>query len=267
VDELRNSKRAASVELLDLGCGAGGSLISATRRFGVEGIGLERDPRFVAKGQEAGLPIYQGDVLELDDEQFPAAKYVMLDNLLEHMPDLGAVEQVLGATCRIASRLVHVRHPSFEDETYLASIGLKQYWTDWPGKGGHTAKVRLHEFVAMAARLGCYHVEIRPVGRLLDSNDSAILPISAPPDQHRTDPTDPAVYSLDRHGPKPFVAFDRPVYTAFDLLFLTSGERPRTTYLFDPETDPCRPFFTWDGEPPPQFLVDWLGSAQPVPTS
>jgi hypothetical protein len=251
--------------LLDLGCGVGGSLISASRRFGVDGLGLERNRQLVIRGQEAGREVYEGDVLDLRPDEFDAVRYIMLDNVLEHLPDLDAVEAVLGVACRMASRMVHVRHPSFEDEEYLASLDLKQYWTDWPGPGGHTAKVRLHEFVAMAARLGQYHLEIRPVNRALDAADTTILPLAAPSHQTRSDPEGPGVYDIARHGSKPSVTFDRPVYFAYDLCIFTGHDRPQMTYLFDPERDAGRPFFTWPGEPPPPFLVRWQSLHPPDP--
>jgi hypothetical protein len=242
------------VELIDLGCGDGGSLLSACRRFGVDGIGLDREAKFVERGQRNGFEVYQADVLDLDPSDWPACKYVMLDNVLEHMPDYDAVEQVLGAACRLASRLVHVRHPSFEDEEYLASLGLKQYWTDWPtGANAHTAHVKIHEFAAMAGRLGFYNFEVRGVFDALDSEDGGILPLNAPPNQSRWGAKNPDVYNPERHDPKPRVVFDRPVYFAFDLFFYTGSEVPKVLYLDDPENDPGRPFFQWEGEPVPEF--------------
>jgi len=254
---------ARAVALLDLGSGSGGSLTSAQRRFGVEGVGIERDVRWVRKAQEAGQRVFEGDIRDLDPTRFPAVDYVMLDNVLEHMPDLSTVEEVLAQALRVASRLVHVRHPSFEDIDYLAGLGLKQYWTDWNSEGGHTAPVRLHEFVAMANRAGVYRIAIQPVKRELDSNDVDILPLSAPPFQTRTEPTHPSVYDEARHGPKPQVSFDRPVYFAFDLLFCTGPVMPQSAYRADSESDPGRPFFVWEGEPPPPFLTKLRGAAGP----
>jgi hypothetical protein len=71
------------------------------------------------------------------------------------------------------SLLAAIRHPSFEHEEYLASLGLKQYWTDWPGV--HTAHIRLHEFVAMAARIGVYDFTVRPLKRAFGSDDPTIF--------------------------------------------------------------------------------------------
>jgi hypothetical protein len=242
IDTIDDATRAR-VELIDLGCGEGGSLESAMRRFGVEGIGVELHAPSVVAARRKGLHAFQADILDLDASMLPSVKYVMIDNVLEHLPDLDGVEQVLGQSFRLASHLVHVRHPSFEDEEYLASLGLKQYWADWPE--AHTCHIRLHEFVAMANRQGCYRIRMEPVFRAVDSSDGGILPIDAPPNQRRIDPKKHGAYDQAVHGPKPFVTFDRPVYFAFDLLFLLGPGEPTVKYNADTETDPGRPWISW----------------------
>src|SRR5204862_43767 len=103
-------------------------------------LGIEQNQGKVARAQEQGLPVYQADFMQLDPRAFPSVKVVVFDNVLEHLPSLDAVEAAFALACTIASHVVHVRHPSFEHEEYLATLGLKQYWTDWPGV--HTAHVR-----------------------------------------------------------------------------------------------------------------------------
>ncbi len=100
----------AAVELIDLGCGTGRSLRGALRRFGARGIGIERNPNKVAQAQQEGLPVYVGDILELDLEAFPNLAYVTIDNVLEHLPGNDEVEAILAASIRLAGKVVHVRH-------------------------------------------------------------------------------------------------------------------------------------------------------------
>jgi hypothetical protein len=257
----------SSVDLLEMGCGRGRSLISAERRFGVQGIGLERNPRAVAEARAAGLRVYEADLLLVEPDDLPPAKYVSFDNVLEHMPDLDTIESVLGVALRHASRLVHVRHPSFDDVEYLASLGLKQYWTDWNVPGGHTAPAKVHELVAMANRLGVYRVLVHPVRRMVDSSDHDILPSSAPSMQMRAHRGEAGVYLEDVHGPKPRVTFDRPVYYAFDVLFFTGPKRAVPAYLHDPEVHANRPFFLWEGEPPPRLFLRWGGALPAMGTA
>ena len=138
--------------------------------------------------------------------------------------------------CAIASHIVYIRHPSFEHEEYLASLGLKQYWTDWPGV--HTTHIRLHEFVAMAERNDVYDVTVRPLKRGVDSDDPTILPIDAPPNQRKPVREVGAygVYDEAKHGPSRTFAFDRPVYFAFDIFFFLRADAPAVRYPRDSET-------------------------------
>jgi len=233
------------VRLIDLGCGAGRSLVSAARRFGVPGVGIDLDPRKVRKARKAGTDAMVGDITLLDPDEFAGVHYVNLDNVLEHLPSLDVVEQVLAGAVTLADRLVCIRHPSFEDEDYLASLGVKQYWTDWPGE--HTAKVRVHEFVAMANRLGVYQMLVQPVGLAPDTDDPTILPLDAPSGQRRIGERAGAVsvYDPDRHGPKPDVTFARPVYFAFDIVLVVGAGSVELRYRDDPEATSQRPFVTW----------------------
>ena len=70
---------AARVELLDLGCGSGRSLVSAERCSGIGGIGLDRDPAKVACARRAGLPAFQADVLDLRPSEGSPVRAVTFD--------------------------------------------------------------------------------------------------------------------------------------------------------------------------------------------
>ena len=240
----------ATADLLNLGAGWGKWLLHEARRLGVDHpLGVDLNPSKVARAQEAGLPVYQADFTQLDPQAFPAVKVVVLDNVLEHLPSLAAVEAVFERACAIASHVVYIRHPSFEDEDYLASLGLKQYWTDWPGV--HTAHVRLHDFVAMAARHGVHNFTVRPLKRAFHADDPTILPASAPPNQRKPvrGPGSYGVYDLSTHGTKPRVEFDRPVYFAFDVFFFLRNDAPSVQYHADTDAAVARPFFEWpDGD-------------------
>jgi len=136
-------------DLLDFGAGNGRRIRAEAKQFASQHpIGIDRNARKVARAQERGLPVYCADFTELDPRAFPTARVVVFDNVLEHLPSPADVEIAFGRACEIASNVVYIRHPSFEDEDYLASLGVKQYWTDWPGV--HTAKVRLDGFMLIA---------------------------------------------------------------------------------------------------------------------
>jgi len=234
-------------DLLDLGAGTGRRIRAEAKQFASKHpIGIDRNPRKVARAQERGLPVYCADFSALEPSAFPAARVVLFDNVLEHLPSVADVEAALGRACEIASDLVYVRHPSFEDEDYLASLGLKQYWTDWPE--AHSAKVRLDEFKAMAERRRVGAVEVHGVKRARTSDDPTVLPLAAPPDQHKHADERGAygLYDAAVHGAKPSVVFDRPVYFAFDVFFFVGANPPTVRYDDDPEDTLARPFVRWN---------------------
>jgi SAM-dependent methyltransferase len=241
---------SAKAELLDLGAGTGRWLRQAARRFGVETpLGIDKNARKVARAQANGLPVFEGDFTELDPAAFPSVKVVLIDNVLEHLATLRDVEAVVGRAFAIASDLVCIRHPSFEHKDYLASLGLKQYWTDWPD--AHRTHVLLHEFVAMAERHGVFNLTVRPVKRAYDSSDPTILPLGAPSDQGKQikDLTGSyGVYDEAKHGAKPAVTFDQPVYFAFDLIFVLANKVPVIRYPGDSEDSVARPSVRFDVE-------------------
>jgi hypothetical protein len=241
---------AERADLLDLGAGIGRRIKSEVRQFASKHpVGIDRNARKVARAQEQGLPVYCGDFTELDPAAFPSVRVVVFDNVLEHLPSLDAVEAAFDRACDVASEVVYIRHPSFEDEDYLASIGLKQYWTDWPGT--HTAKIRLDEFAAMATRREIDNVSVRGVKRAPASDDRTILPLAAPANQKKR-ATERGVYGLyepELHGVKPMVTFDRPVYFAFDLFFFLTSAPPTVRYEDDPDDTLARPFVRWPDQP------------------
>ncbi len=241
----------AEADALNLGAGDGRWLLHEARRLGVEHpVGIERNPRKVARARAAGLPVYEADFMQLDPGAFPNVKIVVFDNVLEHLPTVEAVAAAVELACAIASHVVYIRHPSFEHREYLASIGLKQYWTDWPGV--HTAPLRLHELVAIAAANGVYNLSIRPKRRAHGSDDPTILPLSAPPNQHKSEraPGEHAVYDAEIHGAKPAVVFDRPVYFAFDLFLFLRSDAPTVDYQADTDGAGARPVLHWPDRAP-----------------
>ena len=210
-------------DFIDMGAGTGGSLLSARKRIGGRGLGLETDADKVMTARLDGLEVVEADLFSLPREA--RVRYVVFDNVLEHLPDLDAVAAALEVAQRTAAQFIYIRHPSFDDEAYLASLGLKQYWTDWTG---HPAHILLCQYMRIFREIGIVGSTFHPVRRATDSTDATILPLDTPPDQFR--------YEAGLHGPKPLVIFDRPVYEAYDIVALTTPGRIELDYRWDPET-------------------------------
>lgn len=74
--------------VLDLGVGDGALLQYLIDRAGIEGIGLDVSPKAVEFCQSQGLDVYLADVNEPFDEYLtPPVDYVILSEIIEHIPD------------------------------------------------------------------------------------------------------------------------------------------------------------------------------------
>ncbi|MEX2553052.1 MAG: class I SAM-dependent methyltransferase [Actinomycetota bacterium] len=204
--EIHERIRAGEYEFVDFGSSQGGSIDYCMRRFHArKGLGIDLGADEVAEIRSRGFDAIQGDVL---DFRCPSGsfRFVSMMDFLEHLPNLQAVERALTTAKRVARDFLFIRHPTFDDEPYLNSIGLKQYWTDW---SGHPSKITLAEYTQMFERLELSLYCLRFRTPAYDSADPVMLPLSAPPDQLKFD--------LDLHGPRPEVVFPRPVWGQLDI--------------------------------------------------
>lgn len=205
-EEIRRDVAGRAYEFLDLGSSTGGSIAYCKRRFGAKrGLGVERSPAKVQRLREQGFEILDCDLFALD---LPPAsfRFVSMMDVLEHLPDLAAVERALAVARGLARDFLFIRHPIFDHTPYLATLGLKQFWTDWHG---HTAPVPVATFLEIFRGMGLAQIALNYRDPAHDSDHASLLPLDAPRDQHHYDP--------NLHGPKPRVAFPQPVYGQVDL--------------------------------------------------
>lgn len=211
---------AGDFDFIDLGCGNGGSTGHCIRRFAsihatgtepdapgthLRSLGLELNATDAASARDLGYTVVTADVAETTVPD-RCVRFVSAMDFLEHLPDADTSCAVLERFAAAANDFVFIRHPSFEDNAYLATLGLKLCWSDWTE---HPTMMRLEDYERMFARLGWSDYAIVPRLLLPDSTSDQIVPLSAP--------TDTMVYDEAAHGPKPHVTFDRPVFTQFDI--------------------------------------------------
>lgn len=242
LDDLRAAFESQTFDFVDFGAGTGESLSHYERVSGCTGAGVELREEKVRLAQEQGRAVYLGSIFDLPDSV--RARFVTADNVLEHLPDFDDVERALAMAKEIASDFFLVRHPAFDDEDYLATLGVRPYWCNWHG---HPSHVHLSDFAAMAGRVGVTSWTVQPVGRIHTTADPALIPLSAPQDQ--------MAYDEESHDAKVIVDLDRPVYSAYDILFHFSPEpRARFRYKLPPETVMLKPLLDLDqitGSEPP----------------
>jgi SAM-dependent methyltransferase len=202
-------------DFVDLGCSHGGSLEYCTKRFRANrGIGLDIDPRKVDEARAAGHEAVVADVTQL--EVHDRVRFVSMMDFLEHLPNLDAVEAVIAGAARIATDFLFIRHPSFEGEDYLGSMGLRQYWWHWRG---HPTHPQVADYCRIFERLGLGLYTIRYSGEIGDSLDPSVLVDGEPIDQG---PFDPRI-----HTARPYVAFSRPLWRMQDIFVALRAFDPR----------------------------------------
>jgi hypothetical protein len=193
---------------VDAGCGDGGSTSHLLRRFGrAPGLGLDYHQEYIDAARAAGLDAMFCNLL-MHDLLLPenAVEFGAAMDVLEHLPTERDAVTVVERLAHVSRDFVFIRHPSFEDMEYLAGLGLKLNWTDWTD---HSNMMTLDDYRRVFAEHGWTDYAIRPHMRYDDSSHGSVLPLGAPPDTVQYDP--------EAHGPKPIVAFDRPVWGKFDI--------------------------------------------------
>lgn len=169
----------SNYDFIDLGCSKGGSLHHCMTRFGVErGLGIDLDPKKVKSTEEAGFDAVVADARDLRLNE--RVSFVSMLDFCEHLPSLAAVEETIAAAAESAQDFLYIKHPSFEGETRVEAMGLRQYWWDW---GGHTAHIRIADYCSMFDRLGLSSYMIRYIEQITDSDHPSVIPTTMPPDQ------------------------------------------------------------------------------------
>jgi SAM-dependent methyltransferase len=190
----------ALYDFVDIGCSAGGSLQHAAKRFGAErGIGIDINPEKVAAARERGLHAVAADIADVGGRG--VVRFATMMQTLEHLPDLDAVHAVLARAAELATDFLYIHHPSFEDEHYLLARDLRLYYHNW---SGHPCHALCADFFDIFERLGLMQYHVRPLQPIEDSSHPAVLPVSAPKNQHE--------YDESIHGAKPELRFDRLIY-------------------------------------------------------
>jgi hypothetical protein len=201
----------SAYDFVDFGAGIGGSIEYCQNVFDVDrGLGIDLNPRKVAAARAAGWDVVLGDARAIPEDA--SVQFVSMLDFLEHLPTFADVFETLAVARRIASEFIFIRHPSFEDEAYLRSLGLKHYWADWPV---HRSHVLLSDFVEMFHELSLPYSYVDFKDPVWSSDHPSIVPLKAPSGQTSYDP---AVC-----GPKPQVEFGKPVYRQLDIIVPVRG--------------------------------------------
>ena len=188
-------------DFLDFGASKGGCIDFALRRLGGrKGLGVDIDRKKVAQMRSLGYDCVEADVTDLR-LRARSVRFVTMSHMLEHLPNLEAVQRAIGAAARVSSDFLFIQGPYFDADEALAARGLKFYWSDWRG---HTCHLTTRHLRGVLAALRLRHYLIMARVPVVDSTDPVIHPLSSPRNQHDYDP--------GVHPDKPFVAFSPPAF-------------------------------------------------------
>lgn len=198
-------------DFLDFGCSKGASL-----RYGIEklggkrGLGLDIDPRKVEQTVNNGFDAIVADVTELAQAS-DIVRFVILSHFLEHMEGFAAARWSIECAVIASNDFVFVQQPWFDSDGYLASKGLKLYWSDWSGHPYHMTTLEFHNIISRMPKVKGWGMYSRkPISK---SSNNAIHPLSSPINQHE--------YNESEHPPKPTVRFGEPVFHEVVLIIQT----------------------------------------------
>lgn len=188
-------------DFLDFGASKSGLFEFAKARLGgTKGLGVDIDPRKVARTRSLGYDCVVGDVTQIDWPE-DSVRFVTMSHVLPGLPDFDAAENVLARAARVASDFLFIQGPFFDADGVLARDGLKLYWSDWTH---HTCHLTTGALRGMLDALGLRDYVCMGREEVAGSADPVVHPLDSPGDQHDYDP--------DVHPPKPAVTFSAPRY-------------------------------------------------------
>lgn len=205
-------------DFLDFGASKGDSLMRYSEAFGGRGLGIDNDPKKVRQATQHGHDVVFGDITTLPRRKI--VRYVVMSHFLEHLPDQATAREMLEIAACVAHEFIYINHPSFEDEAYLRSLGLKQFWQDWTGHPNH---LLLSDLTEMLRDVGARPIDLTYIKPEWNSRSRSILPLDAPPDQQH--------YSLSQHGHKKDITFDKPIHWQMDIVGYTDNPCKRVEKL------------------------------------
>lgn len=189
-------------DLVDFGCSDGASMEFAFKHLGCKtGLGVDIDPGKVEKTRALGYDAVVADLTRSDNFS-GRARISILSHVLEHIPDIMLANQILNTATLISSEAVLVRQPWFDSDGLLMQMGVKPYWSDWPG--GHTNHMSsLQMFLALKACLDKGQIASFSVWGhypITSTADECLVPLESRPNRHKYDP--------EADAPKPEVPLE-----------------------------------------------------------
>lgn len=191
---------------IDFGSSSGGSIEYCEKKFNRgKGLGIDNNLGKIALAKEKGRLVTKGDLRTVKIPE-KCVSFCSAMDFLEHLPNLTFATSVIHTMAHSARDFIFIRHPSFEDIDYFASLGFKIDWSDWRG---HTNMMKISDYERIFSEAGWSDYIIIPRRRVTNSDHPAIVPLDSP--------TNTVRYQPEICGPKNFTNFDKECFEQFDI--------------------------------------------------
>src|SRR3990167_3322459 len=195
---------AGKFDFLDFGASKSASIeYGKAHFFGKRGLGIDLDAERVSATNKAGYDCVVGDITKIKIPK-KCVRFVKMAHILEHMPDIKAIESVIKLAEKSATDFLVITGPFFDEDKYLAAEGFKLHWSDYPD---HPYHLKVSELVNILNKLKLDNYEIFLRFPIDDSSNQHIHPLNSPPHSHQ--------YDAKIHPPKKHIVFARDIWTDF----------------------------------------------------
>ncbi|MCF8719362.1 hypothetical protein J2S31_000260 [Nitrospina gracilis Nb-211] len=188
-------------DFIDFGSSKGGCIEFAKARLGgVRGLGIDIDPKKVKAMRDNGYDCLRDDITA-SGLSSKSVRFVMMSHILEHLPSLESVQEVISEAARLARDFLFIQGPYFDADNLLEKLGFRFFWSKWTGHRCHLTTSQLRD-VLLRLQLSDHWMFVRqPV---VDSSDPSIHPLGSP--------VNSLEYNPEIHPPKPLCTFSPPVF-------------------------------------------------------
>ena len=193
--------QAGAYDFLDLGTHQGGGFKVGERLGGKRGVGFELEPGMAQWNLDRGRDVMCWDVRTLPPG-ITGVRFAVCSHVLEHLPNLYDVGSAVAALASLCQDYLLICGPNFDSEEYLYGHNLKVLHS---AMRDHLCKFRTVDLIRLLFDLNLRDFVLGLTGVMRDSGNMWIRPRRRAPEQLWT-------WEAGKSLPKPFVAFDPPLY-------------------------------------------------------
>jgi hypothetical protein len=192
--------QAGHYDFFDLGTRDAGGFFVGRQLGGVRGLGFDIDPETVRNNIDAGRDVMCADVTMLGSMNL-SARFAVCHHILEHLPNIYEVGQVVRGLARSCSDFLFIAGPCFDHEDYLYRCGLKAFHS---AMLDHTCRFKTLDLLLLLHELNLRRYAIGVSLPMHDSDSEFIVGADAPNEVWR--------WAELRKAARPHVSFNPVLY-------------------------------------------------------